>query len=142
MNDILEFQGEYRWLSNFWPAKVVLDGVEYPTVENAYQAAKTPPTNRAGFVNCKPGEAKRLGRFVKIRDDWEDVKVDVMRGLIEQKFAAGTLLGSKLMSTGQVDIVEGNHWGDTFWGVYKGEGKNILGTLLQEQRKKLGNPNG
>ena len=83
--DIAEFQGEYRWLSNFWPAQVHLDGVLYQSVEHAYQAAKVHPSQRAAFRTCTAGQAKRLGRTVQMRPDWEQVKVPTMRSLIEDK---------------------------------------------------------
>lgn len=137
--DILEFKGEYRWLSNFWPSKVTFDGVCYPSVENAYQAAKTIYIpQREQFKNCTAGQARRLGRSnVKVRDDWHDVKVDIMRSLIEQKFAPGTELAEKLKSTGDGQLVEGNTWGDIFWGACHGHGHNVLGKLLMQQRSLL-----
>mgnify|MGYP000844243813 FL=1 len=137
MIDILEFQGEHRWLSNFWPASVELDGVLYASVENAYQAAKTHPANRGPFVSCTAGTAKRLGRCVEMRPDWEQVKLPTMRALIQQKFAQGTELAKKLVATGDCLIVEGNHWGDTYWGVCEGRGTNHLGRLIMEQREVL-----
>ena len=137
MDDIREFQGVNRWLSNFWPAPVRLDGVVYPTVENAYQAAKTHPQNRSRFVGCTPGQAKRLGKTVVIRPEWDAEKVSVMRSLITQKFALGSELGGKLLNTGDAQIAEGNTWGDTFWGVCRGKGRNILGELIMERRKEL-----
>lgn len=135
--DILEFHGEHRWLSNFWPADVRLDGVLYPSVENAYQAAKFHPTGRTPFTACTPGQAKRLGRSLFVRSDWEQMKVAVMRGLIHQKFASGSTLAAKLMLTAPGKIVEGNAWGDTFWGVCRGRGQNVLGELLMQRRALL-----
>ena len=135
--DILKFQGQHRWLSNFWPAQVVLDGKIFPSVECAYQAAKTHPLQRGPFLYCEAWQAKRLGRTVELRSDWEQVKVPTMRSLIEQKFAPDTELGEKLKATGNCQIVEGNYWGDVFWGVCKGRGQNWLGRLLMERRAFL-----
>ncbi len=135
--DILEFQGEHRWLSNFWPAKVALDGMTYQSVEHAYQAAKTNPSEREPFLHCTAAEAKQLGRGVSIQSGWDDQKVAVMRSLIEQKFAPGSTLAEKLIATGKVRIIEGNHWGDTFWGVCRGNGRNLLGEILMERRAAL-----
>jgi ribA/ribD-fused uncharacterized protein len=138
MNDILEFDGEHRWLSNFWPAEVVLDGVKYPTTENAYQAAKTiDPVIRKQFVNCTPGMAKKLGQVIAIRNDWEQIKIDVMTELLKQKFAINTEFGQKLLNTHNVKIVEGNYWHDTFWGVCNGVGKNMLGKIIMNIRRDL-----
>lgn len=139
--DILEFQGEHRWLSNFWPATVTLDGVIFPSIEHAYQAAKTHPSQREPFQNCTAGQAKKLGRTVEMRADWEQVKVPTMRLLIEQKFAPCTDLGEKLKATGDGKIVEGNQWGDVFWGVCGGRGQNWLGRLIMERRAFLQAPN-
>lgn len=135
--DILEFRGEYRWLSNFWPSEVVLDGVPYPTVEHAYQAAKFPKTKRGPFTVGTPSDAKRLGRTLKPKSNWEKIKVDVMRSLIQQKFARGTKLSEMLKATKERKLVEGNYWGDLFWGVCRGKGENMLGKLLMDQRKFL-----
>lgn len=137
MANVQEFQGEHRWLSNFWPASVVFDGVRYQSVEHAYQAAKTDPEHRSAFLSCTATEAKRLGRQVPIRPAWESEKLGVMRMLIEEKFAPGAGLADKLMATGDGQLIEGNHWGDTFWGVCRGVGRNHLGELLMQQRQVL-----
>jgi N-glycosidase YbiA len=135
---IERFDGEYRWLSNFYPAAVTLDGVIYPTVEHAYQAAKTlDRAERLGIgLKPTPGQAKRAGRHVTLRPDWDAIKVDVMEGLLRQKFSSADLR-NKLVDTGEEMIVEGNTWGDTFWGVCRGEGKNTLGRLLMLIRHEL-----
>lgn len=131
------FQGDYRFLSNFWPAKVTLDGVEYPTVEHAYVAAKTLNNElRASVLACaSPGDAKRLGRRFSLRPDWDDVKLGVMESLLRQKFAI-TALKAKLVATHPHELVELNTWGDTFWGVCRGSGANHLGRLLMMIREE------
>ena len=135
---IESFQGPYRWLSNFVPAKVVLDGVTYPSVENAYQAAKTKDLlRRKIFETCTSSEAKKAGRLLEIRSNWADIKLAVMADLIGQKFAFGTVFASQLLATGDKNIVEGNTWGDTYWGVCNGKGQNHLGQLIMAQRLKL-----
>jgi len=138
LGTISEFWGEYRWLSNFWYAEVVLDGEKYPSVEHAYQAAKTLDEGwRERIRKCEtPGEAKRLGRQVPIREDWERSKVGIMRNLLWQKFNH-PLLKQKLLETGNCLIVEGNSWGDTFWGVCAGCGENMLGRLIMSIRSAL-----
>lgn len=138
MHDIREFQGEYRWLSNFWPAPVELDGVVYPCVENAYQAAKLAIEKRIEFpyASCAPGLAKRAGRGTQ-GEDWPRRKVGVMHFLLAQKFAFGTPLAERLLATGDAVLIEGNRWHDTFWGVCNGRGKNVLGRLLMARRDVL-----
>ena len=140
MKKIQEFQGEYRFLSNFWPCKVVFEDNEYSSVECAYQAAKCKdPQNRRAFMKMSSLEAKRAGKDVVIRDDWEDVKVDIMYDLVKQKFTNNGELRKKLLETGTAELVEGNTWGDTFWGfdLRYGEGRNMLGKILMDIRETL-----
>ena len=135
---INSFSGEFDFLSNFHPSEVVWMGVRYPTVEHAYQAAKSrDEVVRRSFVYlATPGIAKREGRKVEIRDDWEEIKVNVMRSLLIQKFNSHELF-EKLKATAPHDLIEGNWWNDTFWGVCRGVGKNWLGKLLMEIRDGL-----
>lgn len=133
-----KFDGEYWFLSNFYPSVVRFGGAAYPTVENAYQAAKCAnPSERKWFRNITPGQAKRLGRKVEIRHDWEHVKVTIMFNLLEQKFTLYEDLREKLLATESKKLVEGNTWGDTFWGVCDGSGRNFLGKLLMSLRSML-----
>lgn len=140
---ITSFSGQHSFLSNFAAAPVMLDGEQYPTVEHAYQAAKTINLlDRQRIQKCQTaGEAKRLGRALAMRADWDSVKLDVMRRLLEQKFAPGTMYAGRLKNTGSEILVEGNTWGDTFWGrVMKDggwQGRNNLGRLLMEIRSQL-----
>lgn len=132
------FMDEYRWLSNFWFVPVTLDGVEYSSVEHAYQAAKTLDSKeREAFQYAKTaGDAKKLGRNVTFRSDWDEIKLGVMEDLVRQKFQQ-PYLAEKLLATGDQELVEGNWWGDRFWGVCKGEGENHLGRILMKIRGEL-----
>lgn len=135
---ITEFQGEYRFLSNFWPAVVELDGFKYPTVEHAYQAAKTLDVDVREAIRsaATPGVAKRAGQSAEVRTDWESVKIEVMYALLKQKFQRPDLR-KKLLNTRDYMLIEGNTWGDRFWGVCKGTGENNLGKLLMQVRREL-----
>lgn len=136
---IREFNGEHRWLSNFAPCKIMLDGEEYDSVENAYQASKTlNHSERMKFKNITPGQAKRLGRKITIRDDWSKVKLSVMYSLLIQKYA-NPPYKNMLIETGYIRIEEGNLWNDTFWGVCleTGKGQNNLGKMIMEIRKNF-----
>jgi ribA/ribD-fused uncharacterized protein len=135
------FRGEYRFLSNFYPANVVLDGLTYSSVEHAYQAAKTLDEHYRARIRhtATPGDAKRLGRRIFLRSDWKQAKVGVMFELLRQKFAEEPLRG-RLLATGDEELVEGNEWGDTFWGVCGGRGENMLGMLLMRVRGELNAP--
>lgn len=122
---ILEFQGENRFLSNFW---IEPDGTH---VEGEYQARKCARLSDVErFYRLSPGQAKRLGRTVDMRPDWEDCKVEIMRALVRQKFMDHPSLLAKLVATGDQELVEGNKWGDHIWGVCAGRGANHLGKIL------------
>lgn len=139
---INSFRGKYSAFSNFSPASVVYKGVQYPTVENAFQAAKSlDPNERLQFRDIDPKQAKRLGRRVQLRPDWESVKDLVMYELLLQKFAKGTPEHELLMSTGNTVLIEGNYWHDNYWGAcdcpsctnkYK---HNLLGKTLMMIRE-------
>lgn len=139
---INSFSGSYRWLSNFYPAPVQFDHVLYPSVEYAFQAAKTLSADeRARILSAETaGRAKRLGRRATLRPGWDGMKNGVMLRLLQQKFSSG-LLREKLRATGSAYLVEGNDWGDTYWGVddFSGEGHNHLGKLLMQVRSEIVN---
>ena len=134
---IASFTG--TWLSNFWSCAVVLDDAWYASVEHAYQAAKTNPEHRAVFQDLKTtaARAKSLGKKVSLSADWSTVRLRVMYNLLEQKFASGTPLATQLLETVGQDLVEGNSWGDVFWGICHGKGANWLGVLIMEIRDSL-----
>lgn len=133
-----KFAGDYRWLSNFWLAEVEYEGVTYRTTEHAFQAAKTLDLGQRRHVRkaMGPGEAKRLGRQVTLRSGWESMKDEVMLDINRQKFRDPDLRG-KLLATGDVPLIEGNTWGDKYWGVVGGVGKNRLGKILMKVRDEI-----
>lgn len=138
-NAIVSFTGLYSFLSNFYVFPVSYEGVMYPSLENAYQAAKTEDVNmRRNFENCTAGEAKKFGRKVVLRPGWDKIRLKVMEELLRNKFSSD-LLRSKLLDTGDQQLIEGNFWGDRFWGVYHGSGDNHLGKLLMKIRAELRN---
>jgi ribA/ribD-fused uncharacterized protein len=141
---IQRFEGEHDFLSNFYESPVVLKGRLFPTAEHAYQAAKTlDPEEQASIQAARtPGLAKRIGRKAPLRPDWEQVKVRVMAAVLEAKFYPGSELAERLLLTGGRHLMEGNTWGDTFWGceLVAGNlwvGANTLGMLLMERREAL-----
>lgn len=136
---IAGFSGVYRFLSNFWPATVYLDGVDYPSVEHAYQAAKTLDPQERSIVRASvsAGAAKKAGKKLTMRPDWENVKLAVMEDLVRQKFQHPELK-EQLRKTYTYSLIETNWWGDTFWGVCKNVGQNHLGRILMKIRDELG----
>lgn len=143
------FDGEFRWLSNFFHER---DG---STVEHEFQADKTnDPADKEWILHQgSPGRAKRAGskrglngRKITLRDDWEEVKVDRMRLHVRRKFRDSEWLRKKMIATHPAVLIEGNNWHDTFWGVCDGtcrfgphapEGDNELGKILMQVRVEL-----
>lgn len=136
---ITDFRGEHAFLSNFWMFPIEYEGILYPSTEHAYQAAKYYDRERKERIAAmpKPGQAKRAGQEPGIREDWRDVSIAVMREVCEIKFQ-DPVLRAKLDATKGEILVEGNTWGDTFWGICNGVGENWLGRILMEIRDGQG----
>jgi len=146
MSEVINrFDGRYGFLSNFYLSPLVLPqwhqavGEIAPTVEHAFQAAKTEDIAQARMVvhASSPGVAKRLGRRVTIRPGWEQGRDVVMESLLRLKFVPGSDLAAALLDTGDAELIEGNTWGDRYWGVCEGAGENRLGKLLMKIRSEL-----
>jgi ribA/ribD-fused uncharacterized protein len=139
MTAIDQFTGDYDFLSNFHPSPIEVDGIVYSTVEHAFQAAKTFDLEEKQAVAqaATPGIAKRKGRKVQLRPDWEQVKVGIMEELVRLKFTTHATQREQLLATGDAELVEGNTWKDTFWGVCRGKGRNALGKILMKVRSDL-----
>ena len=135
------FSGIFHFLSNFHPAPLLYEGIEYPTSEHAYQAAKTLDTDQRLNIAMleTPSEAKKYGQSVTQRTAWYDIKIGVMGEILLAKFKQNPDLTEKLLATDDAILIEGNTWGDTFWGVCDGRGENHLGQLLMEIREALRN---
>jgi ribA/ribD-fused uncharacterized protein len=114
-------------------------GLAVPTLEHGFQLAKTrDQTARLRIASAPtPGAAKRLGRDVPLRPGWEEAKKGVMRALLIQKFTRHADLARVLLATGDAELVEGNSWGDVYWGVSGGHGQNMLGKQLMDVRSAL-----
>ena len=138
------FDGKYAFLSNFYSSPIAPfdDGIIYPTVEYAFQAYKTTDINKRKEIAAQPtpGKAKRLGRHVKMRDDWREIRIDIMYIALKEKFR-DLELRTKLLATGNSELVEGNTWSDNFWGdchcpkCRDIKGENNLGKLLMKIRE-------
>jgi ribA/ribD-fused uncharacterized protein len=139
MTVIDQFSGPYHFLSNFSQAEVWYEGMSYPSTEHAYQAAKTSNLSWRRMIQLAdtPNDAKRLGRKCPMSQGWNDRKVEVMYQLVRQKFRQHPALSELLLATGDEELVEGNWWGDRFWGVCKGQGENNLGKVLMRVRDEL-----
>lgn len=134
------FRGAHAFLSNFHDSPVEYEGVEYPTVEHAYQAAKTLNGElRLNALGLTAGQVKRWGAKLPRRADWFGVSLGVMEELVREKFMRHPDLLEKLLATGEEELVEGNNWGDAFWGMVGGVGENHLGRILMKVRAELRN---
>jgi ribA/ribD-fused uncharacterized protein len=144
-DDIRIFSGEFDYMSNFYFSKTVIGKFIYDTVEHYFQSRKavTDREEREIRETSTPGKAKRMGRKIKIRADWEKIKYDVMFIGVKFKFEQHPDIAKKLKVTGDRLIVEGNNWHDNIWGdchCPKCEhiiGKNLMGKILMEIRKEL-----
>ena len=139
---IKEFQGDYRFLSNFWASPIYLEGVgTFVSAEHLYQAFKTTVLSEVHQVLAcpTPGEVKKMGRTLTLRPDWEDVKDRAMEITVARKFYSNPDLMRRLWDT-EGELIEGNTWHDNYWGVCSCEkcsGKpqlNRLGYILMDLR--------
>lgn len=141
------FKDEYEDFSNFTPVVIYYEHYNYPSVEHAYVAAKTTDFMfRKKILEIpadKAGRAKRLGKRVKLRPNWDLMKYALMKRFLMQKFSYEKFK-KLLLSTGDCFIEEGNYWHDNFWGncyckkCENIKGENKLGILLMEIRTIMG----
>ncbi len=134
------FSGKYRFLSNFHPSVIMMGGMYCRTVEHAYQASKSLDSleRRQIIEAATPGMAKKLGQWVIHKvPNWQEIKVTVMTDLVNQKFTKHADLRTLLLMTEEEELIEGNTWNDTFWGVCKGKGENHLGQILMLVRSNI-----
>lgn len=140
-DSVTDFHAEgYTFLSNFYEAPVSFRGLDYGSAEAAFQAQKClTDEERLPFTEARPGKSKGMGRRVRLRPDWEQVKVGLMEEIVRAKFTQNAELKRRLLATGQKRLAEGNTWGDTFWGVdaRSGRGENHLGLILMRVRAEL-----
>lgn len=146
---IKEFQGPYRFLSNFYEGlyPIRVGDFDFKTAEHFYQALKTDDLTEAKKIEecATPGEAKRMGKTLTLRQDWEVVKDRAMEIVVSRKFLSDPELMPLLLRTGDAMLVEGNSWHDNYWGACScvhcdGKEKyNMLGQILMRLRKDFVN---
>lgn len=143
MKTITQFRGAHHFLSNFFPCPILYDERIWPTAEHAYQAAKTDNEVSKEMIHraLDPGRAKFLGQNVLLKNDWDSQRRSVMLEILRAKFRRNHELARLLLDTGDAILVEGNAWGDRYWGqVRVGDrwvGENWLGKLLMDRRSEL-----
>jgi N-glycosidase YbiA len=151
---ITKFEGRYSFLSNFYPSVIEHQGIKYPTVEHYYVAMKV---NNEQLINGMyytvgdfremiakvetPGLVKKIGRKVKLRNNWDSYKFEVMNWAVREKFK-DVNLAQMLIDTGEQELIEGNWWHDNLFGSCicnkcSNNGKNHLGKILMQVRNEL-----
>lgn len=135
---INSFKGYYNFLSNMYECDIMFCGRKFSCVENFFQAYKCKTIEEFNkFKGINGYDSKYLGRRVTLREDWNDIRVNVMRKALYLKFNQNEELRYKLFGTRGYELIEGNNHGDCYWGVCKGVGENMLGKLLMEVRDNL-----
>lgn len=154
MSSINRFQGRFGFLSNFYPCKIEHRGIVYPSVEHYYVAMKVTEIQLLNGIYytaadfremiskvALAGDVKKIGQRVKVRSDWEEKKLRFMNFAVGEKFKDEEL-SEMLLSTGDLDLIEGNFWHDNFWGSCScpkcnNGGENHLGKILMKIREEL-----
>ena len=138
MNKIDSFRDRYSFLSNFYEKPVEYNGLVYNNNEAAFQAQKSMDmSERLVFTDMNAPSAKKHGRKIRLRNDWEQVKNTIMYEICLEKFKQNPDLRQKLLDTGNAHLEEDNCWGDREWGTVNGVGKNKLGKILMRVRSEL-----
>lgn len=138
-NSINGFFGRYHFLSNFYQQDFVYLNRTWPSAEHAYQAMKSTSFIKQEQIRTKashPSRAKGVGRDLDLRSDWDTIRIYIMRTVLKEKFT-DPVLKKQLIQTDGKHLVEGNEWGDDFWGIPEkghGNGRNMLGKLLMNLR--------
>jgi len=153
------YRGDYAFLSNFYYAPLTVR-IEYspgkfhrlalPTLEHAYQIHKLQRFSDVLIVQriIDPGDARWAVQKMAQREDWHARRLPVMTKLLDLKFWLNSEvfmhydsyvpeLTQNLLNTNDEVLIEGNSWGDTFWGVCNGVGENNLGKLQMQRRSRL-----
>ena len=135
LEPIDKFEGDNYFLSNFYPCQIIYNGYIFKSSESAFQSAKD-LNRQKEFELLSPGRAKKLGKQVNLRPDWEEIKDEIMEDILRIKFSKNNLR-KKLLSTYPRELIEGNDWNDIYWGVCNGNGNNKLGKILMKIREEL-----
>lgn len=141
---IKEFKNQYFFLSNFYECPVYYNKLVFCNAEAAFQAQKViDEKEQYKFINLNASQARKLGKTIVLREDWEEVKDNIMYEIVKRKFTVNKELQQKLIGTKDEELVEGNWCHDTYWGVDSktGIGKNKLGKILMKVREEVKSSN-
>lgn len=143
---IYRFINNYHFLSNFYETDIFIQNRKYKSLEHAYQAFKSKNFSEHEWIRNAPtaSKAKSFGKKIKVRDNWDDIKYNVMLKLVRLKFK-NEELKKMIIETNEEELVEGNYWHDNIWGnctcekCKDIEGKNWLGKILMKVRDEINN---
>lgn len=141
---IKEFKNQYFFLSNFYECPIYYNKLVFCNAEAAFQAQKViDEKEQYKFINLNASQARKLGKTIVLRKDWEEVKDKIMYEIVKRKFTVNKELQQKLIDTKDEELVEGNWWHDTYWGIDSktGIGKNKLGKILMKVREEVKSSN-
>ena len=141
---IKEFKNQYFFSSNFYECPIYYNKLVFCNAEAAFQAQKViDEKEQYKFINLNASQARKLGKTIALREDWEEVKDNIMYEIVKRKFTVNKELQQKLIDTKDEELVEGNWWHDTYWGVDSktGIGQNKLGKILMKVREEVKNNN-
>lgn len=141
---IKEFKNQYFFLSNFYECPIYYNKLVFCNAEAAFQAQKViDEKEQYKFINLNASQARKLGKTIVLRKDWEEVKDNIMYEIVKRKFTVNKELQQKLIDTKDEELVEGNWWHDTYWGIDSktGIGKNKLGKILMKVREEVKSSN-
>lgn len=141
---IKEFKNQYFFLSNFYECPIYYNKLVFCNAEAAFQAQKAiDEKEQYKFINLNASQARKLGKTIVLRKDWEEVKDNIMYEIVKRKFTVNKELQQKLIDTKDEELVEGNWWHDTYWGIDSktGIGKNKLGKILMKVREEVKSSN-
>jgi len=139
LTTITSFSGKYRFLSNMFVCLLIDDeGNEFKSSEHYYHFHKVIDMSEKQEIQSakNPMTAKILGRKCKLRYNWDEIKEKVMEDGLRLKFK-NKYLKRKLLKTYPLELIEGNYWGDVYWGKVNGKGQNKLGKLLMKIRDEM-----
>lgn len=135
-NSITKFIGEYAFLSNFYECQIKYKTLLFNSAESAFQSCKCKnEEDKIKFTTLSPVESKKYGKRIQLIDNWDTLKNSFMTDIVYNKFNQNLSLKYKLLETYPLNLIEGNKWNDTYWGICNGRGLNILGKILMNTRK-------
>ena len=126
---IEHFIGKYYFLSNAAITDIEIDDLLFKSAESALYSYMD-LDRQLEFLKLNAVEARKLSEEIEPREDWDEERDHILYRILRAKFEQNEGMYKKLLETEGKELVFNNIAGDTYLGVYKGEGKNLLGRTL------------